>query len=147
MKIIESNSCTGHLRLGLMRTKDMPKEDLDSTFKMFLGINSKKIQGIYQHVIIPQRSFEDTEMPKNTIFFKDKELFLEPLPKDMLVGHVFDRKRAILVILYNGEKVVRFDDFPVENPMDWAPAFSVGPYNQIELCQNLSFNVADALGM
>lgn len=127
-----------------MRTKDMPQGDLDSTFKMFLGINMVKVQGICQHVVIPQR-FE--EMPKNSIFFKGKELFLDPLSKEMLVGHVFDRKRGILVILYNGEKVVRFDDFPVENPMDWAPAFSVGPYNQVKLCQKLSFNVTDALAM
>lgn len=140
VKIEECNKCEGHLRLGLLRTTIMSQSEIDYMFTMFLGIKIKKEGHIFrdQYVLSRSERFQNSQN-------YNQELWDEHLVQGTLVGYVFDRKRGILIVLFNGEKVLRINDVPLENPMEWTPAFSVGPHNQVRLCQELSFDVVKVL--
>jgi hypothetical protein len=144
--IDESNLCEGHLRLGLVRTSNLLKSEEDYLFSMFLGVNERKSENSPKLIRNEWVLSRDLQLPKKMQYtVLDESSWKQPVKKGRKMGYVFDRKQGNIFIFGDGKMIVQINDVPLEEPMEWMPAFSVGPSNQISMCQDLSFNVHSAL--
>ena len=139
----------GHLRYGLFRNANLSPKEETAIINMFLGneftMNPEKT--IYLNEFLPNSCYHypnPIPSPPYRINHEFKDIFSRTKVGSLL-GFIYHRKQGLFIILHNGVKVYQLDEAPLECPMEWMPAISVGPDNQFSLCQDLSFDVETCL--
>lgn len=124
-----------------MRTSNLTKEDEATIMRMFIGYKlQKSIQNPNLYVNEFVLANYALKVPDDYLIHRNFSINTR-YRVGSLVGFIFNRKEGVLIMLHNGRKILQLDHVPCECPLEWFPAFSVGPYNQITLCQDISFDV------
>lgn len=151
MKVDTSNECGGHLRFGLARVSNLSNELERGLFSMFLGHRTDKSDvshHLYRNQYVISPDITNCLPDDSKLILHNAQRWKDSVQSGCRMGYLFDRRKSPISTIYifiNEELIAELSNVPLENPLEWIPAFSVGPLNQITLSQDIHFDVFGTL--